>query len=146
MSTPELFNLKDKVALITGGTRGLGYDMACELANAGCHLVITSRFEDKLEEPAKALRNQYGVDVLALPLDQCSHEQVKSVAQKAQQWKGHIDILINNAGGGSGASEGDLFKRDPADMVNLINTNLVGALFCCQEVGRIMAKQMSGKI
>tara|TARA_Y100001972_G_scaffold126713_2_gene181278 strand:- start:5044 stop:5847 length:804 start_codon:yes stop_codon:yes gene_type:complete len=146
MSTPELFNLKDKVALITGGSRGLGYDMACELANAGCDLIITSRFEEKLKEPAQLLRDQYGVDVLTLPLDQCHHEQVKSVAQKAQQWKGHIDILINNAGGGSGASEGDLFKRGPKDMVNLINTNLIGALFCCQEVGKVMAAQKSGKI
>lgn len=146
MSTTNLFNLKGQVALITGGSRGLGYDMACELANAGCDLVITSRYENKLEQPVQKLRDEFGVDVLGLPLDQCHHEQVKSVMEKAQQWKGHIDILINNAGGGSGASEGDLFKRDPADMVNLINTNLIGALFCCQEVGKVMAAQKSGKI
>ncbi|GAA5225323.1 SDR family NAD(P)-dependent oxidoreductase [Membranihabitans marinus] len=146
MPNIDLFNLKDQVAVITGGASGLGYDMACELANAGCHLVITSRFKEKLVEPAQNLRNQYGIDVLTLQLDQCFHEEVKNMAAQAQQWKGHIDILINNAGGGSGASEGDLFKRAPNDMVNMIHTNLIGPLFCSQEIGKIMAGQQSGKI
>ena len=143
---PELYSLKDKVAIITGGGSGLGYDMACELATAGCHVVITSRYPEKLTEPANKIRTDFGVDVLTLTLDQCIHEQVKNMAQQAQQWKGHIDILINNAGGGSGASEGNLFGRDPQDMVHVITTNLTGALFCCQEVGRIMADQGDGKI
>lgn len=146
MSGNEIFNLKDKVALITGGSRGLGYDMACVLAEAGCHLVITSRFEENLIQPAADLRTEYSIDVLALPLDHCHHDQVKRVVHQAQKWKGHIDILINNAGGGSGASEGDLFQRDPKDMIQLIHTNLIGPLFCAQEVGRIMALQQSGKI
>jgi len=144
--TPVSHPLKDKVAIITGGNGGLGYDMACELAAAGCHVVITSRYPEKLEAPANKIRNEFGVDVLALTLDQCFHDQVKNLAQQAKEWKGHIDILINNAGGGSGASEGDLFKRDPQDMVNLITTNLIGALYCCQEVGRIMSEQGYGKI
>jgi NAD(P)-dependent dehydrogenase (short-subunit alcohol dehydrogenase family) len=143
---PELYSLKDKVAIITGGHGGLGYDMACELAAAGCHVVITSRYIKKLETPANNIRNAYGVDVLTLTLDQCFHDQVEKMAHQARDWKGHIDILINNAGGGSGASQGNLFERDPQDMVNLITTNLIGALYCCQEIGRIMAKQGYGKI
>ncbi len=143
---PDSYSLKDKVAIITGGSSGLGYDMACELASAGCHVVITSRFEDKLKEPADKIRNKFGVDVLSITLDQCFHEQVKRMTEQVMQWKGQIDILINNAGGGSGASEGDLFRRDPGDMVNLITTNLIGSLYCCQEVGRVMAAQKSGKI
>ena len=143
---PELYSLKDKVAIITGGAGGLGFDMACELAAAGCHVVISSRFEEKLEAPASKIRSEYGVDVLALTLDQCIHEQVKDIAKQAHQWKGRIDILINNAGGGSGASEGNLFDRDPKDIINVIATNLTGTLFCCQEVGRIMAAQGYGKI
>jgi NAD(P)-dependent dehydrogenase (short-subunit alcohol dehydrogenase family) len=71
---------------------------------------------------------------------------VKDMAVQAKDWKGHIDILINNAGGGSGASEGNLFNRAPEDIVNLITVNLTGALFCCQEVGRVMADQGYGKI
>ena len=143
---PDLYSLKDKLAIITGGHGGLGYDMACELASAGCHVAITSRFAEKLPEPAKTIRARYGVDVLTLTLDHCDHEQVKHLAQQAQQWKGHIDILINNAGGGSGASEGNLFEREPQDIINVITTNLTGSLFCCQEVGRIMAAQGYGKI
>lgn len=144
--TAELYSLKDKVAIITGGAGGLGFDMASELAAAGCHVVITSRFAEKLTEPAKTILLTYGVDVLTITLDQCIHEQVKNMALQALQWKGHIDILINNAGGGSGASEGNLFERDPQDIINVIATNLTGALFCCQEVGRIMANQGTGKI
>lgn len=144
--TSVLFSLKDKVAIITGGHAWLGYDMACALAEAGCHIIITSRTPGKLDKTIKEISNTYGVDTLALKMDQCQHGQVKEMTNLAQAWKGHIDILINNAGGGSGTSEGDFFKRSPEDMVNLITTNLIGALFCCQEVGRVMADQGYGKI
>jgi NAD(P)-dependent dehydrogenase (short-subunit alcohol dehydrogenase family) len=142
----ELFDLKGKVAIITGGHVWLGYDMACALAEAGCNIIITSRTSGKLDAALKEISSEYGVDILSLTMDHCDHDQVKSMAQQARDWKGHIDILINNAGGGSGASEGNLFKRSPKDMINLIHSNLIGALFCCQEVGRIMADQGFGKI
>jgi NAD(P)-dependent dehydrogenase (short-subunit alcohol dehydrogenase family) len=142
----ELFNLKDKVAIVTGGHAWLGYDMACALASAGCHIVITSRTIDHAEKAAENIRSEFGVDPLALVMDQCDHEQVQVMAEKAHKWKGHIDVLINNAGGGSGAVEGDFFKRPPEAVVSLITTNLIGALFCCQKVGRYMADQGFGKI
>ncbi len=140
------YNLIDKVALITGGRSGLGYDMASGLAEAGCHIIMTSRFSGNLDETAKKLSREYDIDTLGLTMDQCVYEQVKEMTKQAQEWKGHIDILINNAGGGSGASEGNFFKRSSEDIVNLITTNLIGALYCCQEVGRNMANQGYGKI
>jgi len=143
---PGLFDLKDKVAIITGGYAWLGYDMACALAEAGCHIIITSRTPEKLNETIRKISSAYGVDTLALTMDQCRFSEVKEMALKALEWKGHIDILINNAGGGSGASEGNFFKRSPEDVISLITNNLIGALFCCQEVGRIMADQGYGKI
>ncbi len=146
MQTMELFNLKDKVAIVTGGHAWLGYDMACALAEAGCNIIITSRKLSRAQETAKKIAEEYQVDTLALEMDQCYHENVKTMAENAYKWKGHIDILINNAGGGSGKSEGNLFKRSPEDIINLINTNLIGALFCCQEVGRYMVEQGWGKI
>lgn len=142
----DLYNLKNKVAIITGGHAWLGYDMACALAEVGCDIIITSRTPEKLEKTIKKISYDYGVDTLALSLDQSQHEQVKEMAKHAKNWKGQIDILINNAGGGSGANEGNFFKRQPEDIISLITVNLIGVLFCCQEVGRIMAEQRHGKI
>lgn len=142
----DLYNLKNKVAIITGGHAWLGYDMACALAEVGCDIIITSRTPDKLEKTMKEINHDYGVDTLALSLDQSRYDSVKEMVKHAKNWKGHVDILINNAGGGSGANEGNFFKRLPEDMVSLITVNLIGALFCCQEVGQIMAEQGYGKI
>ena len=127
--------MKDKVAIITGGYAGLGYDMACALAEVGCNIIITSCTTVKLNETTKKISSEYGVDALAIKMDQKLFGEEKEMAHQAHKWKGHIDILINNAGGGSGASEGNFFKRSPEDVVNLITVNLIGSLFCCQEVG-----------
>lgn len=142
----ESFRLDGKVALITGGARTLGRDMAEALAEAGSHLVITSRELGSAETTAEELRRTYGVDVLPLALDVREHAQVAAAAERAAQWKGRVDVLVNNAGGGSGKGPCGLFDRLPEDVVNLIGTNLIGALFCCREVGRVMAEQRHGKI
>lgn len=141
-----LFDLSGKTALITGGHSYLGYDMACALAEAGCNIILAARSAEKLHRAAETLTERYGVEVLELTVDQCLYEQVEEMANRAAAWKGHIDILINNAGGGSGASEGNFFLRPPEAVIDLIHTNLLGPLFCCQTVGRHMARQRSGKI
>ena len=141
-----MFQLDDKVALITGGARHLGLDMANTLAEAGCDLAITSRTAANAEKAAEGLRQRHGHDVLALGLDVCDNAQIKDAVHTVHQWKGHLDILINNAGGGSGGGPCHLFQRAPEDAVNLITANLIGSLFCCQEVARIMAEQGYGKI
>ncbi|HHW48460.1 MAG TPA: SDR family oxidoreductase [Clostridiaceae bacterium] len=146
MRVKDLFNLKGKVAIVTGAHAWLGYDMACALAEAGCNIIITSRELSRAKEATDKIANEYKVETLPLTMDQRDYEQVKAMAEEAYKWKGHIDILINNAGGGSGKSEGNLFKRSPEDIVNMINTNLTGVLFCCKEVGKYMVKQGYGKI
>lgn len=146
MHTIGSFRLDGKVALIIGGARTLGRDMAEALAEAGCHLAITSRDLAQAQAAAQALQHSYGVDVLPLALDVRDYSQVAQVAQEARQWKGRIDVLINNAGGGSGKGPCALFERLPSDMVDLIATNLIGPLYCCKAVGVVMAEQRSGKI
>lgn len=141
-----LFDLSGKVALITGGHSWLGYDMACALACAGCNIILASRNSEKLREAAEKLTELYEIDVLTIQVDQQFPEQVQSMADTAHAWKGHIDILINNAGGGSGASEGNFLNRDPRDVISMITVNLLGPMFCSQSVGRYMAQQGSGKI
>lgn len=143
---PSLFSLRRQVALVTGGGRNLGYAMARALAEAGASVIVTSRTLAVAQRAARSLRRKYKVPTLALALDQRSHAAVAVTVAAAAKWKGRIDILVNNAGGGSGSSAGHLFKRDPADVENLVQTNLVGVLHCCQEVGRIMGRQGHGKI
>ncbi|MSU66880.1 MAG: SDR family oxidoreductase [Opitutus sp.] len=142
----SLFSLRKKVALVTGGGRNLGYAMASALAEAGASVIVTSRTLAVAERAARLLRRKYQVPTLALALDQRDHAAVAATVAAAAKWKGRIDILVNNAGGGSGHSAGHLFQRAPADVENLVQTNLVGVLHCCQEVGRIMGRQGHGKI
>lgn len=142
----DLFRLNGKVALVVGGAHHLGYDMAAALAEAGSHLVITSRTLAAAQKAAADLVAAHKVEVLPMALDNRRHQEVAEVVQAAKNWQGRIDILINNAGGGSGQSPAHLFKRDPAEAENLIAVNLTGVLHCCQEVGRIMAAQGHGKI
>ena len=146
MKVMDSFRLDGQVALVTGGARTLGYDMAEALAEAGCNLVITSREQAQAESAAQKLKAACGVDVLPLALDVRVFDQVAAVVRQAQQWKGRIDVLINNAGGGAGPGPRHLFERDPADIVTLIHTNLIGTIYCCKEVGKVMAQQKRGKI
>jgi gluconate 5-dehydrogenase len=145
MTIPEMFNLNGKVAVVTGGARDLGYDMAEVLAEAGCDLVITSRGLAPAESAAARLRAKYSREVLPLALDVKDPDHVKEFARTAAQWKEHIDILINNAGGGAGAGQ-NLFERSPEHMLEVVSLNVLGTLYCCREIGQFMAKQRHGKI
>lgn len=140
----KMFDMVGKVSLVVGGARDLGLDMASILAAAGSDVAITSRTIERAEKAAEKLKAEYGVEVLPLALDHTKADQVVEVVKKVHQWKGHIDVLVNNAGGGSG--KGQLFGRPTADMDNLLAANINGPLYCCKEVGLIMADQGHGKI
>ena len=145
----RMFDLSGKVGLVTGGVRGLGLDMACALAGGGCDVAVTSRDVERARKSAEALAEKYKVDSLPLQLDHTQPDQIAEVAREVQAWKGHVDILINNAGGGdSGDKEGAqrLFKRSGKDAAALITNNLTGPLYCCKYIGQIMAEQEHGKI
>jgi NAD(P)-dependent dehydrogenase (short-subunit alcohol dehydrogenase family) len=142
-----LFDLSGKIALVTGGARHLGFDAASILAAAGCAVAITSRRMDSARQTAERLCKAHGGEQLPLQLDQTRFEEVERAVADVHAWKGRIDILVNNAGGG-GASPNvaRLTERDPKDIDYLIALNLTGVLYCCRQVGRIMADQGSGKI
>lgn len=146
MSLDELFNLDGKVAVVTGGARHLGYDMAQILAEAGCDLVITSRTLASAEKSAIQLGKEFGHEVLPLALDVSNPAEIEAFAQEAWNWKGHVDILVNNAGGGVGTSPGHLFKRSTEDIIDLISVNLTGSLLCCKAFSPKMAEIGYGKI
>ncbi len=152
MSSPDrvhvqqLFNLAGKVGLVIGGARHLGYDMAEALAEAGAAVAITSRSAEAARSAATKLAEATGVATLPLALDQRDPAQVKTAFAEALRWQGRLDIVIANAGGGSGATPALIFERDPRDVESLIATNLTGTLHCCQEAARIMREQRAGKI
>jgi NAD(P)-dependent dehydrogenase (short-subunit alcohol dehydrogenase family) len=142
----KMFDLSGKVAVVTGGARDLGHDAATVLAAAGCHVAITSRKLEHAQKAAEQISRTYSVDVLPQQLDQTDFQQVAQVASRVYEWKGAVNILINNAGGGVGDSPALLFERDPRDFAKMIDLNLTGVLYCCREFSRIMVKQRSGKI
>ncbi|MBI4581230.1 MAG: SDR family oxidoreductase [Planctomycetes bacterium] len=146
---PELesiFDMRGQVALITGGAIHFGFDIACVLGAAGCHLAITSRDEERARRSADELRSRYEVDVLPFAMDVADATQVADVVRRVHDWKQRIDILVNNAGGGSIKGQCHLFERETQAIDRLIAVNLNGTLYCCREVGRIMREQGRGKI
>jgi NAD(P)-dependent dehydrogenase (short-subunit alcohol dehydrogenase family) len=93
----RLFDLEGRVALITGGSRGLGLEMARGLSGAGAKLVIASRKAGELEAAAEQLRTA-GADVLAVPCNMGEVDQVRALVDRTMERFGRLDILINNAG------------------------------------------------
>jgi gluconate 5-dehydrogenase len=140
------FNLSGQVSIITGGSTNLGFDMACALAQAGSDIVLTSRKYERVRRATEKINRTYGVDALPIEMDHRHHQQVVNMVSKVMNWKSHVNVLINNAGVGSGKNEGNLFKRSPEAIRDLITINLIGPLFCCREIGRIMMDQGFGKI
>jgi NAD(P)-dependent dehydrogenase (short-subunit alcohol dehydrogenase family) len=145
-NTMEKFQLKEKVALVTGAAIDLGYDACCVLAEAGACVAITSRSLDKAQKSAQRLSEEYDTDAIGIELDHTKWDDVQRVAKQMLEWKGRVDILINNAGGGSGVGECNLFKRDPQAISRMVESNLIGPLYMCKAIGEVMVKQKSGKI
>ena len=142
----QMLDMSGRVAIVTGGHAWLGNDMACALAEFGCNIVITSRNLEKARAVAQSISEKYGVDALGLELEQTEYASVQKMADDAFAWKGRIDVLINNAGGGSGKGECDILKRDPEAIKYLIDCNLTGSLFCCKAVGAHMVAAKRGSI
>ena len=90
--------LKDKVAIVTGGTRGIGRAIALKLADQGANIVINYRNSDKEAEELKAILEEKGVKVLTVKCDISNFEDSKNLMDKCKEVFGKIDILVNNAG------------------------------------------------
>jgi NAD(P)-dependent dehydrogenase (short-subunit alcohol dehydrogenase family) len=142
MKVNKLFDLTGKVALVTGGSRGLGKEMAIGLGEAGAKVAITARREQWLTpayEEIKGLK----IECLALKGDISNQQDVKQWLNEILNKWNRIDILVNNAGVTWGADPSEM----PLDKWNMVlNTNLTGTFLCCQEVGRQMLKQGGGVI
>jgi NAD(P)-dependent dehydrogenase (short-subunit alcohol dehydrogenase family) len=143
MSVSKLFDLSGKVALITGGSRGLGLQMAQALGEMGAKVAITARKADELKE-AEAHLKALGIDVLTLANDLAKLDSIPGIVEQVAARFGGIDILVNNAGATWGAPA----ESHPAEAWNkVMNLNINAVFFLTQEVGkRCMIPRKSGKI
>ncbi|MCM3244234.1 SDR family oxidoreductase [Cytobacillus oceanisediminis] len=142
MNVMDLFDLTGKTALITGGGRGLGAQIAEGYAEAGANIVLCSRKVETCQETADRLA-KLGVKTLALSCDISKPEDVHKVVDRTVKEFGTIDILVNN----SGATWGAPAEEMPLEAWRkVINVNVTGTFLMSQAAGKIMIEQKSGKI
>jgi len=131
MSAENLFNLTDRVALITGGSRGLGLQIAKGFGAHGAKLALTARKVDELAQ-AKAELTQLGYNVFVVQSDLSKPDSIEPMVSAVVQHFGRIDVLVNNAGASWGAAAADY----PLEAWNkILGTNLTGSWLVTQQVG-----------
>ncbi len=143
MKTADLFRLDGKVALVTGGGRGIGKFIATGLAEAGANLVIASRKMKSLEAAADQIRKACGVNVLCVACDMAKEEQIDGLVKATMETYGRIDILVNNAGATWGAPTLE-FPLDRWDQ--MFNINVRGVWILTQKAANVMKAQGGGNI
>lgn len=140
--TSELFRLDGQVAIVTGGSRGLGQEIAEGLGEAGAKVMIVARREQWLAESLGELRGM-GLAAEGMLCDVSVPEQVQAVVERTMERFGQIDILVNNAGvtWGAKAEEMPLEKWR-----TVLDVNLTGTFLFCQAAGRHMIERRFGRI
>ena len=142
MNVREMFDLKDKVAIVTGGGRGIGLKMAEGLTEVGANIVLCSRKVENCQKAAQDLA-KLGVKTLAMACDVKSSASIQSVVDKTLEKFGRLDILVNN----SGVTWGGAAEDYPLEgWAKVMDTNMTGAFLFSQLAGRVMIRQMSGCI
>lgn len=138
----SLFDLTGRVAIVTGGSRGLGEEMAEGLAEAGAALMLCARREQWLTPTLDRFQGR-GFRVAGLVCDVTQPAQVQAVVDKTMSVFGRVDILVNNAG----VTWGEAPETMPLDKwQRVIDANLTGAFLFAQAAGREMLKQQYGRI
>jgi 3-oxoacyl-[acyl-carrier protein] reductase len=134
--------LKDRVALVTGGSQGIGRACALVLAEAGADVAVCGRNLEKLNAVAQELQAT-GRRALALVVDVIDPVQVKTAFAECVKQFGKLDILVNNAGV---TKDTLLLRMKLEEWETVINTNLRGAFLCTQEAVKLMVRQRYGRI
>ena len=142
MANPK--RLDGRVALITGGGRGIGRAIALAYAAEGSRLALSARTATELEESARLVSEQYGAEVITLIADVASREQVDAAVSRTLEHYGGIDVLVNNAG--NIGPMGRVWDNDPEDWARTITVHLMGVFYGCRAVIPSMLERGQGRI
>jgi gluconate 5-dehydrogenase len=137
-----MFSLKGRTALVTGGSRGLGFAMAKALGKAGATVVVNARNADQLGAAADMLRKD-GIAATALAFDVCDEKAATDAIARVAREHGRLDILISNAGGNV---RGAMLDYKTADFQAIVATHLTAAFVLAREAAKIMVKNRHGRI
>ncbi len=141
-SYDELYSVRDRVAVITGASMGLGARFASCLAAHGARVVLAARRSNLIEKLAEELREQ-GSEALAVTCDVSQEVDVERLVHTAVDTFGTLDLLINNAGLWIGGFAQD---EDPGGFRQVLEVNLTGTFLCSQRAGRVMLQHGKGVI
>src|SRR5438874_12390114 len=136
-----MFSLKDKVAIVTGASQGIGRDTAIALAEAGAKVAVAARNEQKLAALVGEIAGAGGT-ALAVTMDVADAEQVKAGFKQVGEKFGRLDILVNNA---AITRDGLALRMKADDWETVLRTNLTGAHLCIQQALPTMMKARTGR-
>ena len=132
-----------RVAVVTGGSRGIGRAVCVALAEHGCQVVVNCQHGIEAAEETAALCREKGVDAITVQADVSTQEGCDALFKAAAEAFGRVDILVNNAG----VTRDNLIMRlSEEDYDKVLDTNLKGAFLCCKAASRLMMRQRYGRI
>ena len=140
----ERKKLDGRVALITGGGRGIGQAIAYAYAAQGARLALAARTAAELRETARRITAQHHSEVITIIADVARRDQVENAVARTLERYGRIDILVNNAG--NPGEIGPLWRLDPERWANVISVHLLGAFYGCRAAIPAMLPQGRGRI
>ena len=136
--------LKNKVAMITGGTRGIGYSIAAKFVEHGAAVAICGSKPETAQKAEEKLRAAYPeAKILALSPDLTKPDEVEAAVKTTVETFGRLDILVNNAGISARAT---LYDYDPAEFSKILDLNINAVFVCSQAAARVMREQGGGVI
>ena len=137
--------LENRVAIVTGGAKGIGKAISLKFAEEGCDIVVNAMHIEGAEKVAEEVKKM-GRRSLAIAADVADTAQVNNMVDRTIKEFGKIDILVNNAGGISEATGGAIESTTDEDWNRIIGINLTGQFLCCRAVVPYMKKNRYGKI
>lgn len=139
----QLFNLKGRCALVTGGSKGLGLAMAAGLASAGADLMLASRHAEEAASAAAELAREFGVRALGHAADVRDPQQVESLVEATVAAFGRLDVLVNSAGINI---RRPVLELKPEEFERVLGINVTGTWLCCRAVLPAMRARQWGRI
>ncbi len=139
----KLFDISNRVAIVTGSARGIGKEIASAFAEAGAHVVIAD-IEERLAQDVSSCLNKAGCSTIACRVDVSNEEDVMAMVKITVDTFGRVDILVNNAAKGGGGAPPEDLKL--SDWTRVMAVNMTSVFLCCREVGKEMIRQKGGSI